>query len=173
MMTRPLDLTGQRIGKLLVLRRAEPPYPRKNTWFLCKCDCGNEKIVMGYYLNKGKTLSCGCLHKESVTSHGKSQTKLYKRIKAAGRKAWINRAEGHHSVQDIEDLYNLQEGQCYYCGMGVGQRYHIDHKTPLCRGGSNGRENLCVSCPKCNMEKKTKTEEEYVRFINSEHVSEG
>ena len=29
--------------------------------WLCKCDCGNEKIVYADYLKKGITTSCGCL----------------------------------------------------------------------------------------------------------------
>ena len=28
-------------------------------WWLCKCDCGNESIVLGYNLPSGHTKSCG------------------------------------------------------------------------------------------------------------------
>ncbi len=81
------DLTGQRFGRLTVVERAENK--GKPTVWLCKCDCGNEKIVRGSDLKNGHTQSCGCFHKEIVTnvlvstcnkdkdSHGKSRTRLY------------------------------------------------------------------------------------------------
>ena len=34
---------------------------------MCKCDCGNETIVVGGRLNYGTTKSCGCLKRE-ITS---------------------------------------------------------------------------------------------------------
>ena len=61
------DLTGQKIGRLLVLEKL----PDKNGWtqFKCKCDCGNETIVSGNALRYGITQSCGCLQKEKSGAH--------------------------------------------------------------------------------------------------------
>lgn len=53
------DLTGERFGKLLVLRRADSRNGK--TRWLCRCDCGNEKEVAAQALKSGKTKSCGCL----------------------------------------------------------------------------------------------------------------
>lgn len=47
------DLTGERFGKLLVLRRADSRNGR--THWLCRCDCGNEKEVAAQALKSGKT----------------------------------------------------------------------------------------------------------------------
>ena len=57
-----VDLTGQKFGKLTVLRRegCKGPYP---AW-RCKCDCGNETVVRGTSLKRGNTKSCGCLQHE-------------------------------------------------------------------------------------------------------------
>ena len=57
----PLDLTGQRYGRLTVLRRAER-IDGKTAW-VCRCDCGNETIVKTACLRGGDTTSCGCLRK--------------------------------------------------------------------------------------------------------------
>ena len=56
-----IDLTGQRFGRLTVVEKM--PYNDKFNRILwrCKCDCGNEKIVMGAYLRTGAVSSCGCL----------------------------------------------------------------------------------------------------------------
>lgn len=58
---RSKDLTGQKFGKLLVIEKM--PYKDKNghTLYRCRCDCGNEIIVLGYSLVTKHTLSCGCL----------------------------------------------------------------------------------------------------------------
>ena len=53
-----LDLTGQRYGKLTVLRPAENVGDR--TAWLCKCDCGQETVVPTKRLRDGHRTSCGC-----------------------------------------------------------------------------------------------------------------
>jgi len=53
------DRTGQRFGRLVILERAENEKSR--TRWLCKCYCGNEKIVKTSQLRKGHVTSCGCL----------------------------------------------------------------------------------------------------------------
>ena len=63
------DLTGKTFGRLTVIRRAENnilPSGQRQTMWLCKCSCGNNKdiIVRGADLKNGHTLSCGCLKKE-------------------------------------------------------------------------------------------------------------
>ena len=75
------DLTGMRFGRLIVIKR----YGRignQRTW-LCKCDCGKEKVIRGAVLLRGDALSCGCYAKEVAskvhTTHGESNTNLYRR----------------------------------------------------------------------------------------------
>lgn len=64
-MNRPYeDLTGQRFGRLMVIKRVANKYNR--IFFLCKCDCGNEKEICGKRLSIGQTRSCGCLAAESI-----------------------------------------------------------------------------------------------------------
>lgn len=57
------DISGQKFGRLTVIKYV---YTKsRNAYWLCKCECGNEKIVSGANLRKGETKSCGCLHKDS------------------------------------------------------------------------------------------------------------
>ena len=54
------DKVGMRFGKLTVVSLAEPYYsPRgvKLTSWLCSCDCGNEKIIMGCSLSRNSKRS--------------------------------------------------------------------------------------------------------------------
>lgn len=66
-----IDLIGRRFGKLVVKERKDNGKFRNSRW-LCKCDCGNEKIIAGFHLtNKSKpTQSCGCLKKDCNLKHG-------------------------------------------------------------------------------------------------------
>lgn len=83
-MSKLIDLTGQKFGRLTVVKRIEdyvqPNGNRKTRW-LCKCDCGNEIGLCATTLKTGNTKSCGCLKKDCGTEqfykHGKSETRLY------------------------------------------------------------------------------------------------
>jgi hypothetical protein len=71
------DITGNRYGKLVVLRHLE-----KILW-VCKCDCGNESIHRGSDMKAGKIKSCGCERYSSLpnrlTTHGCSKgNRLYR-----------------------------------------------------------------------------------------------
>ena len=61
------DMTGLRFGRLVVLSRAENN-ARQDAQWLCRCDCGTDKIVLGNFLRQGKALSCGCLKAEKASS---------------------------------------------------------------------------------------------------------
>jgi hypothetical protein len=80
-MQRYIDLTGRRFDRLLVLSRAGNDKRGKTRW-LCRCDCGVEKIVGGQALRDGAIKSCGCFHRdemtERLTTHGKTKTRIYR-----------------------------------------------------------------------------------------------
>jgi len=76
-MNRFIDLRGQRFGRLLVLLYVGNTMLRSAKW-LCKCDCGNEKIINGYSLRNGDTKSCGCLQKEKLVQRTKINAKFRK-----------------------------------------------------------------------------------------------
>lgn len=75
------DMAGLRFERLVVLSRAGSDKNGNAKW-LCRCDCGTEKVILGQSLRSGATRSCACLSSEvaSATSitHGLSHTKLYK-----------------------------------------------------------------------------------------------
>ena len=56
---RPIDLTGQRFYRYLVIAPAEPWKPGNATLWLCRCDCGREVPVRGSNLRSGNSKSCG------------------------------------------------------------------------------------------------------------------
>ena len=77
------------------------------------------------------------------------------------RLARVKGAEGSFTRDDVETLLESQDEFCP-CGADIsGSRYHIDHKTPLSRGGTNWPENLQLLCPPCNLRKHNKTSDEW------------
>lgn len=67
------------------------------------------------------------------------------------------------SLKEFKQLIKNAQDKCEYCGCALlDGNYHIEHKTPLNRGGGNTRENLAVVCTKCNLSKKNLTEAEFL-----------
>lgn len=62
-MRKKIDLTGQRFGRLTVIKTVGK-VPKGFIWE-CKCDCGNVVNVPTWYLRHGDVSSCGCLHDEN------------------------------------------------------------------------------------------------------------
>ena len=62
-MTPKINQVGKRYGKLVVVKEFGRNKYKQITW-LCKCDCGGEKVVTSSGLNT--TESCGCLRKEKA-----------------------------------------------------------------------------------------------------------
>ena len=65
-----MNLLSKRFGRWTVVSKSEPRIDKNgcaiNRW-LCKCDCGNEKIVLQASLISGRSKSCGCLNKDIVS----------------------------------------------------------------------------------------------------------
>ena len=79
-MSKKIDMTGRVIGLLLVIEECGRDARGEALW-RCRCECGNEVIVLGYQLRKERTISCGCYRRECAAkarmTHGMSKTRLY------------------------------------------------------------------------------------------------
>lgn len=79
-MSKCIDLTGQKFGHWTVLSRAENNHKGNSRW-LCECDCGIQRVVLGDSLRSGKSTNCGCKRlvkmKKGSTKHNKRHHPLY------------------------------------------------------------------------------------------------
>jgi len=74
----PIDITGQRFGKLTAIRVVGS---KNGAIWEFKCDCGGVKISGrgGVVRSRYKVPpSCGCISMSSVTTHKRTRTRLYK-----------------------------------------------------------------------------------------------
>lgn len=120
-MGRPIkNLAGQKFGMLTVIERAGTNSSNHPTW-LCKCDCGNEKIASGTDLKRGYVRSCGCL------SHNKPFHNL------SGERY------GRLTVLYMEDDYIAKSGRKYVkyrCRCDCGNEISC-YRSNLLNGTSN------------------------------------
>jgi hypothetical protein len=81
------EVVGLKYNRLTIIDE-EPTIRYGNSTFrimLCRCECGEEKVIMFQHLKNGRTKSCGCLNKELSTEriikvgikHGLNKHPLY------------------------------------------------------------------------------------------------
>lgn len=106
------DLTGQRFGMLVVISRASNR--GKRTAWNCRCDCGNDTIVIGANLVRGHTQSCGCNTAKAIGA----KLKKYNRYDLSGDYGVGYCSDGTPFYFDKED-YDLIKDYCW-CNNGYG-----------------------------------------------------
>ena len=66
------DLTGRRFNRWTVIKRAgtyfAPSRDGTTPTYLCRCDCGTERVVIGRNIKYGFSKSCGCLRRERAAT---------------------------------------------------------------------------------------------------------
>lgn len=75
------------------------------------------------------------------------------KVKAIDSKRRSRMSIGSHSSEDITHILESQKWACLYCSADLSNGYHVDHRMPLCLGGSNWPANLQALCAKCNLRK--------------------
>jgi hypothetical protein len=112
------DLTGKKFERLLVLAHSEHRYGE--TYWLCQCDCGVEKVVRGSSLVTGKTKSCGCFARDKITQLNKTYS--------ARRKHGLAGTPEYHAWHDMVSRCNKTSHESYtdYGGRGITvcERWH-------------------------------------------------
>jgi hypothetical protein len=129
-----INLIGNRYGLLTVVGLALPIITksgkRKTAW-LCRCDCGKERIVYGGNLKQGHVKSCGCSRwkRPSMDLTGKTFGRLTvikegdRKIQPNGKKrrTWLCHCQCGKEVVVIQN--NLTRGMTHSCGCLRSERH--------------------------------------------------
>lgn len=135
-----LDITGQRFGKLLAIKKVNSKNGK--TYWLCQCDCGEYKEIQTCHLTSGVTQSCGKCKENPLFQHQEKTCILCKEKFMSNN---IKRLycyncipEGLNSTESIrlkkrklkEILVQYKGGKCSFCGydkcLGALQFHHLD-----------------------------------------------
>ncbi len=87
------------------------------------------------------------------------------RIRTRRRRAIQHNAPGEYTNEDLQALYELQQGRCCWCGQPMGNKltdHHLsryekftdDHVIPIGRGGSGYPYNIVLACWRCNCSRR-------------------
>ena len=105
-MPEKIDMTGRVIGRLLVIEECGRNARGEVLW-RCRCECGNEVIVLGSNLRNEHTTSCGCYQLERVaeanTTHGLHKTRLYRRWVDMLRRAGVYKGASEKEKHFYQD----------------------------------------------------------------------
>ncbi len=151
-----IDRTGEKHGRLLLLRRNED-VPSK--WD-CSCDCGKQLTVSWRNIRAGRTKSCGCLRDERKAVQASTASRTLAadergtpRCDCVGPRIRNSRlcksCQGRWSKyglspDEFEFLFETQASECAICQCAIsrGPLAHVDH----CHETNDIRGILCVRC---------------------------
>lgn len=168
-MSNLIDLTKQRFDRLIVIKRIMS-VKKQPTW-LCKCDCGKERIIQGNHLRNGVIGSCGCLKIEKQTLK-LGIANLHKTIGIYQRNA---KKRGIEYSLTEKQFKKITQQPCYYCG---AKPNNITNQ-PHCNGvyTYNGLDridnakgysinNVVPCCRQCNFAKGKLILQEFKQWID-------
>jgi hypothetical protein len=161
-------MVGLRFSRLIVLSQAVG-YEQKGRHWLCRCDCGVEKIVRGNHLRRGLIKSCGCLNRELIGSRKRREP--YRCLHTI-----LLRSARHRGLEcdlGFEEFVKFtKDAECHYCGRPLVWQKHIRHgETTACNLDRKDNEvgysaSNCISCCRtCNLVKSDKFSYQEMREI--------
>lgn len=174
--TKPMDLTGRRVGLLTVLGYVGRHRTGELYW-LCRCDCGNDKTATTRGLHRKHTISCGCVKHRGLIFGGYNKKDYgearfndlflsYKRSAAS---------RGHSFDLSKDEFRALTKDNCHYCGVvpmqvvkaghGVNGEYVYNGIDRVNNSIGYTPENSRPCCGQCNMAKNTLGEVEFYEWI--------
>lgn len=150
-MNNPNNLIGLKYGRLEVIKKINECGKAK---WLCKCECGQEKIILADSLKSGKTKSCGCLRKEKakitmakkLTTHNKSREKIYHIWNSMKARCYYHKSYGYKNygargikicdewLNDFMNFYNWAIENGYKEGLSIDRiDVNGDYEPSNCR----------------------------------------
>ena len=130
-MAKAIDLTGQRFGRLVAVRRADRKNPGGGVLWECRCDCGNTTVVEAYVLRCGNTTGCGrCWRiKDETGKRYGMVTVIHRANKPKGQGAmWLCRCDC--GKEFVTRGSSLRKGETCSCGCVAAEKLRLSVILP-------------------------------------------
>lgn len=144
-----IDLTGQKFGRLTVLKR-DPPL----RW-VCQCDCGTIKSINGAYLRDGRIQSCGCLRKDLAKQRKRGKNKT-----TGPRNNLVGQRFGKLTAISLVGKLASDSHYAYLCECDCGRTSIV-----LSHALTSSRTQSCGMCSH-----KSLGEEKIQRLLEENHI---
>ncbi len=162
---------GDRFGKLTCIR-FDHVGNHYRSYFLFKCDCGNEKIILGSGVISGNTKSCGCLSKEiKLSKRLPDDLGVKRQIILQYKRHALNRKISYDISES--DFIKLLSENCFYCGLKPSNIKKTKNHNGFIYSGVDRinskagyiKENCVSCCEQCNKAKGNMSTNEFVTWI--------
>lgn len=178
-MSKLIEMTGKRFGKLFVVGIAVEPKPAKYyqdkcQWWRCACDCGNITELPGKRLRRGEVISCGCARGRIKEIDESAKWACFRNCQRNAERRKII------FMLTLEQFLSITGSPCSYCGIAWStqfrnynrqgnDKYHGSYKR-------NGIDRIdskigyvstnCVPCCKtCNFAKAEMSVEDFKAWL--------
>lgn len=169
------NIVGKRFGRLVVI--SETGRVGNQRRFLCRCNCGNERIVYMLNLRSGATVGCGGHGKGKNKKHGMSGTRFYRTFASMHQRCTDKNAVSYrvYGGRGIKCLWSNFESfkSDMYKDYTVHVRKYGEEKTTIDRIDVNGdysKENCRWATPSAQMENRRYRPTKFYEF-NGQRVT--
>lgn len=173
------NLTGKRFGRLSVISWHHKDFKRRTHFWLCKCDCGKEKVIGVSNLQRKvkPTFSCGCFRYDKITGLPAANRLDYAKSNLNSLIHSYRKGAKNRNIKfclSEEQFEKLTKSECYYCGIKPSQIHSkretygqyiyngIDRVDP---DESYVLSNCVACCKTCNYAKRLMKLEEFVKWV--------
>jgi len=157
------DIVGERFHRLVVLSR-EPNDKHYSAMWLCRCDCGETKVVQGKALRRGYIKSCGCLRKEQSAENAKTRKRRPVTDWSQRQEKYCPCCENTLPVEDFGKNRSSYDGFTGYCkkchrnkgyenrkkNWGSSRHYHLTRRYGISAEEADAllenQGNICAIC---------------------------
>jgi hypothetical protein len=170
------NLTGNTFGKLTALYTLTREVGERRFW-MCRCECGVEKLIKAHNLTSGETNSCGCAKLASSRANiGIAHSKAVKEGSAFRHllAMYKNNAKTRGFIWELtaEKFKELTSSPCYYTGTvpssivkaQSGEVYTYNGIDRLDNTKGYTLENSVACCGEVNMMKKALSKENFIEL---------
>lgn len=158
------DETGNKYGNLVAIKRDSSVNSNLAHW-VCKCICGNTCTARGADLRQGKIKTCGCRTGIKTKRNWQGFGKISKTYwSSLVRNAKSRKIELKITPKDIENLYDKQDGKCYYTGIPISLQVS-DHTASIDRINNDRgyiKGNICWAHKNINRMKSSFSKEDFI-----------
>ena len=156
------DETGNVYGMLTVLELDREHKPRGYGFWLCQCECGNQKVISGSHLRQGQSRSCGCYKYNQLKGDDSAKHAVYSQYKSAAKR------RGYAFNLSRFEFVEFLEKDCFYCGASPSMTHDNGYQYNGIDRMNNTigyiPENCASCCRDCNIAKHTMSVKEFTTW---------